>query len=67
MKLQVMSDLHVEFGPVDVPPTPADVLVLAGDIDLGLKGLGFAGCESQVRDTDEATRRMKTLCAGPDA
>lgn len=34
MKLQIMSDMHLEFGPIDVSTlkTDADVLILAGDI-----------------------------------
>jgi len=34
MKLQIMSDMHLEFGPIDVDTlkTDADVLILAGDI-----------------------------------
>ncbi len=32
MKLHILSDVHVEFGPYDAPETDADVVVLAGDI-----------------------------------
>lgn len=34
MKLQIMSDMHLEFGPIDVNTltTDADILILAGDI-----------------------------------
>lgn len=34
MKIQLMSDMHLEFGPIDVNTlkTDADVLILAGDI-----------------------------------
>jgi len=35
MKLQVVSDLHLEFGDIDLPKTDANVIVLAGDIDVG--------------------------------
>jgi predicted phosphodiesterase len=38
MRLHVLSDLHLEFGPADVPETDADVVVLAGDIHLGREG-----------------------------
>ena len=37
MKFRLLSDLHLEFGGMDVPPLPEDassVLVLAGDIGL---------------------------------
>jgi len=32
MKLQILSDVHLGFGDLDVPATDADVVVLAGDI-----------------------------------
>ena len=37
-----MSDLHLEFGVVEVPRCTADVVVLAGDIHVGDKGLAWA-------------------------
>jgi Icc-related predicted phosphoesterase len=39
MKIHVLSDLHLEFGPAIVPTTDADVVVIAGDIDVGIRGL----------------------------
>ncbi|NGM65438.1 metallophosphoesterase [Sphingobacterium sp. SGR-19] len=39
MKIQVISDLHREFGSMDFPVSDIDVLVLAGDIDIGTKGI----------------------------
>lgn len=47
MKLWVVSDLHNEFRrrrnvPPPLPPAAADVLVLAGDIDVGTQGLAWA-------------------------
>jgi predicted phosphodiesterase len=33
MKIQIMSDIHLEFGPCEeIKKTDADVVVLAGDI-----------------------------------
>jgi len=41
VKLHVVSDLHLEHDPDwRLPPTDADVLVLAGDIAPGLRGMG---------------------------
>lgn len=37
MHLRILSDLHVEFGRVELPPCDADVVVLAGDIHQGLE------------------------------
>lgn len=34
MKIQILSDLHIEFQPFTLPTTDADVIVLAGDISL---------------------------------
>ncbi len=41
MKLLVLSDLHLEFGPFQSPETDADVVILAGDISVGLDGLAW--------------------------
>lgn len=38
MKIQILSDLHNEFEELPIPHTDADVVVLAGDIDVGTKG-----------------------------
>jgi predicted phosphohydrolase len=35
--LRIMSDLHLEFGPLQLDPIGEDVLILAGDIDVGVK------------------------------
>ena len=45
MRLQLLSDLHLESEDFDPLPAPgAEVLVLAGDIDAGWDGLAaFAG------------------------
>ena len=48
MRLHILADLHLEFGPVDVPTTEADVVVLAGDIHIGSMGLEWA--KSQFGD-----------------
>lgn len=51
MKIQLLSDLHNEFYRPDIPPqiahTDADVVVLAGDIDVGLGGITWAAKETQ--------------------
>lgn len=39
MKLQVFSDIHLEFGAPAPPRTTGDVIVAAGDIGVGLEGL----------------------------
>lgn len=41
MRLHVLADLHQEFGPVDIPDTNADVVVLAGDVAVGPRGLDW--------------------------
>ncbi len=42
MRLQVFSDLHLELGHFEPTITNADVVVLAGDIHQGIKGLNWA-------------------------
>lgn len=42
MRIRVLSDLHREFGPVDLPDVAADVVVLAGDIDRSTRGVAWA-------------------------
>jgi predicted phosphodiesterase len=42
MRLHILSDLHLEFGPAQIPAPEADVVVLAGDIHMGRDGLKWA-------------------------
>jgi hypothetical protein len=42
MRLHILSDLHLEFGPAEIPQPNADVVVLAGDIHLGREGWRWA-------------------------
>jgi predicted phosphodiesterase len=42
MKIRILSDLHLEFAPFQPPSVHADVVVLAGDINLGTKGVEWA-------------------------
>jgi Icc-related predicted phosphoesterase len=42
MKLYILSDLHNEFERFDPPSTVSDVVILAGDIHVGKKGIDWA-------------------------
>ncbi len=42
MKLHLLSDLHLEFRPYDEPAPAVDVVVLAGDVGVGTRGLEWA-------------------------
>ena len=42
MRLLIYSDLHLEIRPFDPPPVEADLVVLAGDIDNGSRGMEWA-------------------------
>ena len=42
MRLHILCDLHLEFGPVEIPATNADVVILAGDTHVGTKGAAWA-------------------------
>ena len=41
MKLHILSDLHIEFGDLKIPKVDSDIIILAGDIHIGMKGLGW--------------------------
>ena len=41
MKLQILSDIHLEFGPFKIPKTDADVIILAGDISPGIEAVAW--------------------------
>lgn len=47
MKIHVLSDLHLEYGPFELPATESDVLVLAGDIHTHTHGLEWAASVAQ--------------------
>ena len=49
-KLRIMSDLHLEFGPIDLEPIGEDVLVLAGDVGVLTDGAVWA--RDYARRTD---------------
>lgn len=56
MKIQILSDLHNEVRAarslsLDIQETDADVIVLAGDIDLGTDGIRWAGEQGQRLNT----------------
>ena len=42
MRIRVLSDLHREFGHVELPEVDADIVVLAGDTDRGVRGVRWA-------------------------
>lgn len=42
LKLYILSDLHLEFGDFPVPKVDADVVVIAGDLHVGTRGLEWA-------------------------
>jgi len=42
MRIHVLSDLHLEFEPFTPPEVEADLVVLAGDIHCGIKGVTWA-------------------------
>lgn len=39
MKIQIISDLHREFGSTELCFDHSDIVVLAGDVNLGIKGI----------------------------
>lgn len=49
MKIQIISDLHQEFGYTDLSFHNADIVVLAGDVNLGTKGIEWI--KTKISDT----------------
>lgn len=49
-RLRVMSDLHLEFGPLHLEPVGEDVLVLAGDIGIYADGAFWARDYAKTHD-----------------
>ncbi|MEF3063190.1 metallophosphoesterase [Ralstonia solanacearum] len=47
MNLLVLSDLHLEFSTLDIDTTGVDVIVLAGDIHLGKRGMPWIEAQSR--------------------
>ena len=48
MKLHILSDLHLEHAPFTPPKTDADVVILAGDIDIGSRGIFWASKQFDI-------------------
>lgn len=49
MKLNILSDVHNEFSVLPILHTDADVVILAGDIDLDARAIEWAkGFDKQV-------------------
>lgn len=42
MRLHILSDIHLEFAPFELPDVGADALVLAGDMGVGHMGIRLA-------------------------
>jgi len=42
MRVHILSDIHLEDGDYDAAPVDADVVVLAGDIGVGVEGVKWA-------------------------
>lgn len=50
MKIQIFSDIHIEFRgdkPFQIPEADSDLVVLAGDIGVGVEGIEWAAGQSQ--------------------
>jgi predicted phosphodiesterase len=50
MKLHLLSDLHMEISPYSIQVLDADVVLLAGDIAEGIKGLEWAASFLELTD-----------------
>lgn len=80
MKIQFASDIHLESRRgFLIEPTDSDIIVLAGDISVGMKGMEFAAMQTQIHnkpviyisgnheyyhhDYDELISEMRSLAA----
>ena len=78
MKIQILSDLHLEFGPFDPPDVGADVVILAGDTDVKGRGITWARSHFKLAQVlyvsgnheyygevlPEHTEKLRELCCG---
>jgi len=48
VRIRVLSDLHLEIWPIQLPSADADVVILAGDIDNGAEGINWASRSFEV-------------------
>ena len=64
MRIHVLSDLHNEFASFDPPKVMADVTVLAGDIDIGKKGVRWAAAACGGRPVIYIVGNHEDLRAG---
>jgi len=78
MRLHILSDLHLEIGAFEPPKVDADVVVLAGDIHVGLEGVKWAQIqwpetpviyvagnhEYYHHEVPKLTDKLRQLCAG---
>lgn len=46
-KIRIMSDLHLEFGPLTLDPAGEDVLALAGDVGIFIDGIEWADTQAK--------------------
>lgn len=49
MRVRILSDLHLEFGPIQLPKIEADLVILAGDIHTKLNGIRWI--QEHISDT----------------
>lgn len=50
MRLHILSDLHLERAPLELPDVPSDVLLLAGDVlSPGSAGIAWAAAQARGR------------------
>lgn len=76
MKIQFFSDVHLEFGPAPLPVTDADVIVAAGDVNIGASGVAWLKASGKPTiyvagnheyyggDLSQVQREIRTAVAG---
>jgi hypothetical protein len=61
MKIHVISDLHREFGFMDISFSNADVVVIAGDVNVGNQGYSMDLIDDQKYSGDLRFREPRIL------
>ncbi|MBZ5553296.1 MAG: metallophosphoesterase [Acidobacteriia bacterium] len=76
MRLQILSDLHLGVGAMEVPQTDADIVILAGDIARPKEAVSWASAFPQPvlyvignhefygGSLDQTVEELRRLCAG---
>ncbi|MHA1519838.1 MAG: metallophosphoesterase [Promethearchaeota archaeon] len=61
MRLQVVSDLHLEFGDYKLPELDCEFLIIAGDLHLGNRGKDFLKQHSKISKYSQKSQNIQIV------